>query len=85
MRRCNADTLCRTVMDVCTGSSLDDTIGKVFTRLEKVICLLKEGKWANGTVKDKCGVKYGNMKFEDINSNTEDNNEGVMEYDEEAV
>ena len=30
-------------------------------------------------------MKYENMKFEDTNSNTEDNNEDEIKYDEEAV
>ena len=42
--------------------------------MEKVICLLKEEKRTNGTVKDKHGVKYENMKFEDIQSDNENNN-----------
>ena len=71
---CNVGTLCRTVMDAWTGSSLDNIIGKLFTRLENVICLLKEEKGANDTVKYKSGVKYENMKFEDIQSDNENNN-----------
>ena len=46
---------------------------------------VKKRKGENDTVEDKRGVKYENMKFEDTNSNTEDNNEDEIKYDEEAV
>ena len=44
MRCCNTYVLCRTVIDAWNGGNLNNIIGKVFTRMEKVICLLKKEK-----------------------------------------
>ena len=84
MRRCNADSLCRTVREAWNGTALDAIIGKVFTRLEKVICLIKEEQEANNTVGEKRGITYENIKFDDItnksDSNTEDEIEDNIEH-----
>ena len=79
MRRCNADSLCRTVMEAWNGTALDAIIGKVFTRLEKVICLIKEEHGANDTVEEKRGIQYENMKFDDITNESESNTEDDIE------
>ena len=79
MRRCNAESLCRTVMDAWNGTALDGNIGKVFTRLEKVVCLIKEERGANDAVEDKRGKKYENIKFEDVSDESESYSENESE------
>ena len=66
-------------MDIWDGTALDGIIGKVFTRLEKVICLIKEEQGANDTVEEKRGIKYENMKFDDITNKSESNTEDKIE------
>ena len=81
MRRCNADSLCRTVMESWNGTALDAIIGKVFTRLEKVICLIKEEGGANDTVEEKRGIKFENLKFDDEIHESDSNNEDEVDDD----
>ena len=61
------------------GTSLDGIIGKVFTRLEKVVCLIKEERGANDAVEDKRGKKYENMKFEDVSDDSDSYSENESE------
>ena len=68
-------------MDAWDGTALDGIIGKVFTQLEKVICLIKEEQGANDTVEEKRGIKYENMKFDDITNKSDSNTEDEIEDD----
>ena len=74
-------------MDAWNGTALDAIIRKVFTRLEKVICLIKEEGGANDTVEEKRGIKFENMKFDDVSHESDSNNEEEVqdEVQDEAV
>ena len=75
MRRCNAESLCGTVMETWNGDALTGTIGKVFERLNNVLCLINDGNGSNDLVETKRGVRNRHMKMNwNKNSNTHDNN-----------
>ena len=63
MRRCSVDALVNSVNATWNNTSLDRCITNVFTRLEKVICLINEGDGGNDLVETKRGTKYSDMKF----------------------
>ena len=56
MNQCNAESLVRTVNNTWEKCALDRIISKVVTQLEKVVCLIKEGRGvANDLMKTRCG------------------------------
>jgi len=69
MKHCHLDALVNTVNHIWNIGKLDQIIGKVFSRLEKMLALIIEGKGGNDCVEDKRGVKYQDLKF-DFNLNT---------------
>ena len=63
MKRCQTDTLVRSVIDTWVNGCLDDVISKVFKRLKKVLCLINEGEGGNDLVETQRGPKI-DLKFD---------------------
>ena len=91
MKRCNAESLVRKVMDTWHDGSLDLIISNVFTQLEKVLCFINEFKGGNNLVETKHGptvdvkncfiqnIEYSNDDVEEEEDNKMDGDGGEME------
>ena len=74
MKRCQTDALVRTVLDTWVNGFLDETISKVFNRLEKVLGLINEDEGGNDLVETKRGPRVESKfdfykNWENIQSN----------------
>ena len=70
IRYYNAESTYRTVMETWSGDALTATIGKVFERLNNVLCLINDGNGSNDLVETKRGVQNRNMKMDWNNNST---------------
>ena len=57
-KRCEVNTLTRSVLDTWNHGHLDDMITKVFNRLRNVLVLIVEGKGKNDLVETKRGKNF---------------------------
>ena len=63
MKRYSIDALVNVVMSTWNDGHLDDSIGKVFNHLERVLILINEGGGGNDLVKSKRGKANKDIKF----------------------
>ena len=66
MKRCNNNTLVRSICHTWNFGKLNNLIIKVFNRLEKVLYLINEGQGSNDLVESKCGLKCEVFKFDHL-------------------
>ena len=57
-KRCEVNTLARSVMNTWNNGHLDNVIASVFKRLQKVLVLIIEAKGKNDLVETKRGKKF---------------------------
>ena len=48
------------------NGDLDNSMAKVFKRLKPVLCNIREANGSNDLVECKLGIKYQNIKMEDV-------------------
>ena len=64
MERCNVNTLVWSVYYIWNCGNLNSVISRVFHHLEKVLCLINEGRGSNNLVESKCDLKFEGQYFD---------------------